>query len=281
MEIELRTVITNEEFSKIQSVAKDGKVLGAAGSLALWGVINIGAWFLLGSENREFLTRITTNISDDIFFLIYGGLILGALMFAFAVIGFFTRISATIILDGLSLMAIGVFNIIHDFVAVSALRPYGYTIEKPNTMWIIFGACQLVWGYRQLSSFGRMTSWTPSRLPSMEMKELKKHLKKFVGMAESIDSKIVKASITLQGPFGMDFMSQTTYYTGIMIHDSIRMISNNLDDCFIIHRPELNRTKLSEIVNLEIEGTSRNLVVSPLSVTMLKQWCEVHELAEV
>jgi hypothetical protein len=281
MENELKDIVTNEDFSKIQSVAKDGKVLGAAGSLALWGIINIGAWFLLGKENREFLDRITNSPSGDIFFLIYGGLILGAIMFFFATIGFFTRISATIILDGLSLMAIGIFNIIHDFVAISALRPYGYTIEKPSTMWIIFGACQLVWGYRQLSSFGRMTSWTPSHLSGLEMKELKVQLRKFVGMAESIENNIVKASITLRGPFGMEFMSQTTYYTGIILHDSIRMISTKLDDCFIINRIELNKTKISEIVNLEIEGTSRSLIVAPLSVTMFKEWCAIPELAEV
>ena len=274
MNNEWKSVVTKEGLPRIQAVARDGSVQGAVGSLAAWGAINIGAWFLLGTEHREFLSRLTSNPTGGIYLLLYGGLILGALMFAFGALGFTTRTSAAIFLDGLSLLAVGVWNVIHDFVAIGALRPYGYTIEKPSTFWIMLGVCQVVWGFRQFSSFGRIGSWSPANLARSEMQQMKTLLQQFVGMAEQTEDGIVKASITTKGPLGLDFMSRTSQFTGRLLDDSGLMVSAKLDDCFTIDRKVMSNASFLETgtLKVEVESGTKAMDVNAPSVIALKKW---------
>lgn len=271
---EWKAVVTKEGLSRIQTVARDGSIQGAVGSLATWGAINVGAWFLLGAENREFLSGLSGNPTGGIYFLLYGGLILGAFMFAFAALGFTTRTSATIFLDGISLLAVGIFNIIHDFVAIGALRPYGYTVEKPSTIWIMLGVCQVVWGFRQFSSFGRIGSWSPAPLAKSEMRQMKKALQQFVGIAEEVGDGIVKASITTKGPLGLDFMSSTTQYTGRLLEDSALMVSGKLNDCFVIDRKAMSNASFSwdGTVKVDAENGTETMAVTAPSAIILKRW---------
>ncbi len=276
------TVVTKEGLPRIQSVTRDASVQGAVGSLAAWGAINVGAWFLLGVENREFLSRLTSNPTGGIYFLLYGGLILGMVMFVFAALGFTTRTSAAIFLDGLSLLAVGVWNIIHDFVAIVALRPYGYTVEKPSTIWIMLGICQVVWGFRQFSSFGRIGSWSPAHMDSSGLQELKKLLRHFVEMAEQTDNRIIKASITSKGPLGFDFMSRTTQYTGRLLDDFALMVSAKLDDCFAIDRKGMSNASFSDsgILKVEVEGDTKEMAINTPSIILLKKWSGTPVIAD-
>ena len=98
-------------------------------------------------------------------------------------------------------------------------------------------------------------------------------------MAENIEDGIVKASITINGPFGMDFMSQTTHYTGRLLENSALMISGKLDDCFVINRKAMQKANISNIVSVDVNGTSRNLAVTPLSIILFKQWSEKQVIA--
>ncbi len=45
MEGHWKSVITNEGLSRIQAVARGSVVQNAATGLAVWGVVNVGAWF--------------------------------------------------------------------------------------------------------------------------------------------------------------------------------------------------------------------------------------------
>jgi hypothetical protein len=40
-----------------------------------------------------------------------------------------------------------------------------YTVEKPSTIWIILGASQVFWAFRQFSAFQRIASWAPALRP--------------------------------------------------------------------------------------------------------------------
>jgi hypothetical protein len=276
MENTLSAVVTTEGLSRIRKVARNGSVQRAVNSLLLWGGINIVAWFILGTENRDFLSSLTSNPDNGIYFLLYGGLLLGSVMLVFALFGFITLSPATIILDGISLLAVGVFNIIYDFVAMSALRPYGYTVEQPGVIWIMLGASQVVWGFRQFSAFGQILQWSPANIPKSETEELKRQLKQFVGLEENEEDGIIKASSTVKGPLGLSFMTQTTTYTGRLLPDAALMISDKLDNCFKIDRKKMHDTLFTEngSVNTNGEGIGKELVINPSSVILIKQWCD-------
>lgn len=272
MEKELSYLLSREGISRIQSVSRDESVQRAVNSLALWGVINIGVWFFLGKENREFLNSFT--LTGEIYFLLYGGLIIGLTMFAFSFIGFVTRSSATIIFDGVSLIAVGIFNILYDFIAISALKEYGYIIDKPNTIWIILGLSQIVWGYRQLSFFGRLSGWKPAKLRKSEIHEIKKTLgSNFINQLENNRTGILKATISFKGPFGMDFMSETNNYTGKIIENCIIMVSSKFNDCFIIEQESFRHAEFDESGGIIVLGAPKIMLVDPVSVLMIKDWC--------
>lgn len=257
----------------IRAVARRGAVQGAVGSLAAWGVVNIGAWFLLGGENRQLLGELS-NPSDGIYFVLYSGLVLGSIMLAFAALGFVTRASGTILLDGFSLIGVGLCNIAYDFVAIAALKPYGYTMEKPSPIWIMLGISQVIWGFRQFFCFSRMVTWSVARARGDVLHDARKHLQSVVTRSEGGEGGVVKASMTVNGPLGLSFLSKTTQYTGIVLEKLVIMISTKLDDCFTIDlEPVKGATFSSEgHATLRVENSTRELVWTPLSVVALKQW---------
>jgi hypothetical protein len=292
MNNELKMIITKEYLSRIQAVARDGSVQGAVISLMTWGFINVGAWFILGTESREFISKLASNPAGDIYILLYGGLFLGSVILTFAVVGYITRISATIFLDSLSLFAVGIWNIMHDIIAAAALRPYGYAIVKSSTIWVMLGVCQLVWGARQFLSFWRIKSWSPAHIDRSELQDLKNQLQQFVNMAENFNDEIVKMTITVKGPLGLGFLSQKKQYTGRLLDDSALMISSKLDDYLMIPRKAMENSSLDSIIPLtgaidvesfasisssglsvNIEGEPINMDINELSIIIFKKWC--------
>jgi len=277
MEDKPNNVVSKEGLNKIQAVTKDGAISGAVRSLAIWGIINTGMWIILGAGDRNFLDQLTDDPSAAIYLLSYGSLIIGAIMLVFSIIGLISRSSATLFFDGFSLLCVGAWNVVHDFVAAAALKPYGYHVEKPNTIWIIFGAAQVVWGARQITSFSRVAKLKPEQLEKNEFNEVKKQLQKFVALEENINENIIKASITKNGPFGMSFLSETTQYTGKMLNDVLLMISTGLNDSFAANKSSLGISSFSESgrLTLEGEGGARNLDLGSVSQIYLKNWCGV------
>lgn len=122
----------------------------------------------LGTQYPEFVNGHSGEQTVGIYLLLYGSLVLGAVMFVFGAVGFVTHASSTIVLDGLSMITVGVWNIIHDIVAEETLKAHGYNglgADNISTgIWGLLGICQIVWGGRQLSRFWRMASWTPAPL---------------------------------------------------------------------------------------------------------------------
>jgi Tol biopolymer transport system component len=271
--------VTKEGLSRIQAVARYCSIQNAVISLAVWGAINIGTWYFFGADDRKFLSGLTTNPAGSMYFLIYGGLILGAVMFAFAALGFTTRRSITIVLNGLSLIAIGIWNIIHNFIAMEALRPYGYTVETgPVSFWSVFGIAQVIWGFQQFSSFWRIINWSPARLTGSELQKLKVQLHNFVSIKESAEDGIVKASIT-HNVLGIGLFSRTTQYTGRLLDNTALMISDKLDDCFTIERKAMSHAAFSESsgdivpVSVRVNKASVVMNVNVASVVAFKSWC--------
>ena len=274
MSTQILSRITVEELPKIRAVVRDIATQGASGWLAVWGAINVGAWFLLGGESRELLRGLSSP-SDAMYLLLYGGLILGAIMLAFAAVGLVTRFWGVIFLDGLSLIVVGLWNVTSDFIAVSVLQSYGYTIATPGPMWIVLGICQIVWGVRQLSTFTRMADRSVPRLTRGELGDLKKTLREFVELGDDPQRGLITASVTTKGLLGLDIMSRTTECKGILSSDTAIMVSRGLDDCFTIAKQDASDATFSPngVVAARAERDSMVLSVTPLSMFALKAWC--------
>jgi hypothetical protein len=265
-------LVSEENLPRVRAVARDGAVQGAVGSLAAWGAINAGAWFFLNGDSRQLLTQLN-NPGGDIYFLVYGGLIIGCVMLAFAIFGLLTRLSLAIMLNGLSLLGVGVWNLAHDSFANSALQPYGYSIKDPSTTWILLGIAQIIWGARELGAFARVSGWSCADLNRQDRQELKQKLRAFVAIPASAESGVVKASITIGGPLGFAPLSRTVQYTGRLLDQSVVFLSAGLDDCFRVERQAMSTAKFSaSSVEALVDGTAKQLALGPSSTVILKQW---------
>jgi hypothetical protein len=270
----IAALISKEGFGRIQTAVQNGAVQGAIISLAIWSAINIGGWALLGAESRQIIIQITANPTGGLFFLAYGSLIFGIVMLAFAALGILTRTYATLWLDGLSLIAIGIWNITSDIIAINALQPYGYSVTNPSSFWVILGAFQVIWGFRQFSSFRWIGIRPPEHISRTDLSDLRKRLRDFVKMPESIEEGIVKASITVN-TIGLGIATHTINYTGVLLEDEAVMVANSLDDCFVIKRSTMREANFTAFGNaeLKIEKKKKYLGVDAPSILACKLWC--------
>jgi len=261
-------------LARIQRVVQLGAVQGAAISLLVWGAINIAGWAFFGEQSRQIVAGITDNPTGDLWLALYASLILGVGLLAFGLAGLLTRAYITVFLDGLSLIAIGIWNIAGDFVAINALRPYGYTLNNVSQLVIILGVFQLIWGFRRLGAFWRFGRWSPQRMRGSEVTDLRRRLQGLVKTPESIESGIINASYTAST---LGFLAQTTYYTGALLDDSAVLVSNSLDDCFTFDRAAFKGARLtvSNATDIQIEGKKKTLEIAPVSIMTLKLWCDM------
>jgi hypothetical protein len=266
--------VSNIQFSTIKAIAKDGAVKGAIGSLLAWGGINLGAWFLLGTETRNLLSSLP-NPSDELTILIYGGAVIGAAMLLFAAIGALTRAAFTIFLDGLSLIGVGGWNLAHDFLANDALRPYGYKIESPGTMWIILGVCQLVWGFRQFGHFKKIASWSGAICDPIEFGQTKQFLSSLSKEAEDLPKGRIKASTTIKGPLGLGVFDKTIQYFGWLSSDRLYLVSVGMDDCISIEKEAATNAVYGAkgAMSVRTDRGNFSLSLGALSVMAIKGWC--------
>jgi hypothetical protein len=274
MNTEVVSRITVGELPRIRAAVWDMAARRASGSLLLWGLLNVGVWLLLGGESRELLRGLLSP-SDTRYLLLYGGLILGAAMVASATLGLATRFRGVIFVNGLSLIASGLWNVTSDFIAVSVLQSYSYAIMTPRAIWIVLGVCQIVWGVRQLSAFTRMAAWSVSRLSRKDLGDMRKTLRQLVQVADDPHHGLMAVSVTTKGPLGLDIIPRTLEYKGVLSADMAILVSVGLDDCVTLTRQDTSEAAFSPngVVAVRAERDPVVLSVSPLSMFMLKTWC--------
>ena len=273
--------ITEESFPKIRAIIKERKCQSSTVSLAAWGAINLGAWFFLGQEDREFLRNLHST-NNGIYFILYGGAFLGSLMLFLATLGAVARFSGIILLDGALLIALGLLNISYDFIAEAVLRPYGYTMENPNVIWIALGLSQIAWGARDIFFSMRVNSWHIPEYDHNDLVDFKKHLRSFVLLAENPKEGIIKGSIDTNDIIPSLSGLGRTEYTGRLFRDTVIMISVDLSDCFRIRKQDLSEESFGYkftlndvyfILHVRAEHTRKDMEFSPLSAITLKTWC--------
>lgn len=264
-------------LAAIRSISKNGAVRGAVGSLVAWGAINLLACYFLGRDNVDLLNTLS-NPSVEVKIVVYGGAIIGATMLSFAIIGAITGAALTILLDGLSLIGVGGWNLIHDVFANAALKPYGYHIQgNSSPIWYILGISQLVWGFRQIGHFEMVSSWANRECGAAELAEARKALVIHGKEAESYEKGILKAATVINGPLGLSMMSKTIQYFGWLKDDGLVLVSTGLNEFLTVTKENASKatTGAKGAMTVATDRGAVNLTFGALSLLRIKQWSGV------
>jgi hypothetical protein len=164
--VKVDDVVVYGDDKVIGNEDKQELISSAIKTLLLWGGINIIVWFILGLADRTNVLARFPEIKFWLWLVLYGGLVIGVLLLFFGIIGLFIRRPIIVLLDGIGLLLVGVFNIGGDFLAIPALKDYGIVISTAtivdaifkdrNLLWKLLGFLQLWWSLRAFRNFSKI-----------------------------------------------------------------------------------------------------------------------------
>lgn len=265
-------VLPNHEA--IRDVVLNNAIKSAIVSLFSWGMINLLVWFYLGSDNRDALSKIS---ASDFFLFVYGGAIIGGVMLSLGLLGTIVRSSVVGWFDGLALIAVGLWNVLSDFILISALKEHGYSV-RPDTgphLWVMLGIAQIIWGTKQLIRFGSLGA-KPKGIGKVLSMNTSKSLSSL--MKEPVDPNTGRLKIVCTSKSFPFFTESTEEYTMWLLQEKAICISKKLNNLFEIDRKEMAGTLIDRKRVLELRDTKGNFrriaFVSP-SLSAFEDWIRV------
>jgi len=258
-----------ESLPIIRCIAKDEQVLIATGTLALWGFINLFIWFIFGAEDRNYFLNRNITLNFDILLILYGGLFIACSMLLFALLGFITKLSSTILLDSISLFIVGVWNIAFQILELEVLPKYGIPLSSTSfsSIPLMLGVLQISWSVQQLLVFMKIVNWKTKKSEKSQIDIFTEDLNNFVTLKESYDECIIKCSVVKT--FLM--VTKQINYTGKICTDSIIFVSENINDIIEIPVDSLSNAKfIGNTLKIKAKGVPRKLTLLPLSVYTIK-----------
>ena len=200
-------------------------------TLLVWGGINLIAWLVLGRGFREFLQELPYwNVG--IYIVAYGGGFIGWLLISVAVLGFITDHPIIGYLDGACLLAIGAWNLCSDLFSLIVLGPYGYSLEGLNPLWMLLGACQMIWGVRQIFRFARLETSTVHAESEAHKKEARRVLKRLNVFSDAPE--VGRISFTIHR-WTLVFKQSESYFALLLPEQAI-CIRKDLGDLFVAEK---------------------------------------------
>lgn len=247
----------------IGTVISSSALREARNSLILWGVINLGAWYIFGSSYRSLLSNLR-NPGADIYLLAYSGAIIGGLMLSFALFGIVTKRPITIFLNGLSLVGVGLWNIFGDLFANATLMPYGYTIVSVGSpvVWIVLGLAQVYWGARSIAQYTKKRHEI-SKAETPEVKQAKEKLKDLVKANPSLETGVLELTVS------------RAKYMAKLTNEQAICVKKNLGDFFVIKKRaiyEWNWKTPNIIQTIDQTGRKREVAFAKESLEIFKTW---------
>ncbi len=140
----------------INTILRDKSIPTASESLIVWGSIDLVMWFVQHVKIVDLLSKIDILSGGTFTFILYGGCIIAVGMLAFGVFGQVTKSTLVGYLNGIVLIAVGLWNFNFNNALANAVRLYGYELtEKGFNIFEILGLFQCIWGLLQIYSFWR------------------------------------------------------------------------------------------------------------------------------
>ena len=252
------------EDRMLRAVVLEKAITRASGSLFVWGIINLCAWYFFREQQASLFDKINAPAGTfDTF--IYGGAYIGGCMLAFGVFGAITRTSIVGWLDGLSLLGVGAWNIMHDFLLYDAVKPYGYTV-KPIIVFIMLGIGQLIWGGKQIFHFSCL-GFKPSGVDSAAKAQAHKLLLQSLHLPASAATGRIKFAIITSQSFPI-YTTKTESFTMWLLPDRAVCLENSLKHFFEIDRAPLRGKQFKSMDStahfVKLLFSDRNTITRPL-----------------
>jgi hypothetical protein len=259
----------------MKAILHETAIRHATTSLLVWGVINLGVWFLQRGEFESLLLSLR-NPSGEIYILVYGGAFIGGFMLLFSLVGALTKHPIAVFLNGASLVVVGVWNMAYIFLAIDALIPYGYTVTHTSldNLWVMLGLCQLIWGYREIRHF---TSLSPRRETSeLERNQARQTLERFVKQPPTPETGHLEFSV-MKSTFPI-FVEFGRLYSVQLLPDRAVCIAKNLSDLFVVEKKTapLWEWKIQNKIRLVDDADNRRTVqLKEPSLTAFNTWTSI------
>lgn len=266
-----KPVLSTEFVQSLQSASIGQLNRSSAISLAIWGFINIGSWFLFGRGNVHIIAE-ASNPSTALYGVVYAGLLLGCFMLLLVLIGLFSRKGLGIFLDGVGMLTVGVWNIMNIFIVPGIIKPYGYEVTDGTAganIWIMLGIAQVFWAFRAWKTYFSCREW-PSGISSEEAKAVLTQSNLVLNWPEGRRDRVFKGTIHRKGVFGMG--EKNVPLVGMIQEDIVYLISEDLRVIMcsklpdFINHSELNASNLNLVY--DFEGIYVKATLSPVSAVI-------------
>jgi hypothetical protein len=269
-----RVELTPEIIPAMQSAAIQKLNKSSAGSLLLWGLINlvVGGIFAIGNG------KVIAQVSDpgfSLYFVCFSGLILGGMLLMMALVGVLSRNGLAIFLDGVGLMIIGLWNIVYLFITPIILEPYGLEVTGGiggGPLWIMLGFSQVIWAVRSWRTFFNSQKW--SDLPHGQDTSIALgRLDRLLYLSASREDGVIKGSIERKGFMG--FGSQTVRYVGILQKGMFYLFSSDLRTILCTDVFDFRAHSSMDTTNLHLTyskgGRNEMVVLEPCSAVIFME----------
>jgi hypothetical protein len=195
-------------------------------------------------------------------------------MLVFGVLGAVTRSSIVGWLDGIALLVVGGWNVVSDFLLADAIRPYGYTIKQPSTIWIYLGIGQLIWGGKQLFRFSNLGA-KPRGIDSTAKAQARNKLQETLKAPASPQTGRIKLSITTTHYF--PYRVKTERFTMWLLPEKAYCLEDSLSWFFEIDRQahQGRRFDGETVEVMDTNGSDRKLALDAASREAVNEWLRV------
>jgi hypothetical protein len=154
-------VLERNEAQALPADPDAALIKGSAGMIVVWAVINLGAWLVLGAEDRTLLVQRFPNANIWLWLAVYGLPVINVPFLFIGVLGAIYKPRLIIMAGGVFLLLIGAWNLGHDLLAVHGLKYHGIHVnwqalnQGSTPLWYFLGVMQLYWGLRDINKYAK------------------------------------------------------------------------------------------------------------------------------
>lgn len=267
--------LTDDMLPAIKANVLGKRVWLAALSLAAWGALTLAIW---GANFTDETVRKVSAISVPLWILFNGAGILGAVMLLLAAYGFIARDPRVMLMDALTVGAVGIWSVVASFLLSPALAQHGYQAEGQDGL--VVGCVQVLWAYREYRKRLAVAKWQSETLAvAPEVKAaVAVTMKNFAKCDEGFVEGRIQATVG-----DKDFLAhgRSKVYRGQLLETRAIMVSRSRDDCLIVNRADARLLPYKRgMTKVQTEQGLKQFTFGPASVLAWKLWAGASVLEE-